>query len=202
MQALLLQIEKLDLSSNISTTWALRTLWLVYAWAVRATDIFDGFTFERAEIVNKLAADRVAEWQSLETLPDDHSVSLMDIGMRILLRHDESQIRAPLVITNTEDLVKQVQELRDEEEKLEAYYAAANNIMEADDEAISSTDNEGTAGNGNESEGSCILVENEEWTTSGNERKVTNPMDTSKVPTELSASDETEGLPNPDATPL
>lgn len=82
--------------------------------------------------------------------------------MRILLGHDDGEIRAPLVITNSEDLGKQVKELRDGEENLEADHTVATKIMEADDEAISSTDNESTAGNGNESESSGILVEKEE----------------------------------------
>ena len=46
----------------------------------------DKFSFERADIANKLALERVTTWQRLDSLPEGHSISLMQAGKRVLER--------------------------------------------------------------------------------------------------------------------
>lgn len=44
----------------------------------------DNFTFERADIMNKLAMERVMNWQRIGSLPEGHSIALMKTGKRVL----------------------------------------------------------------------------------------------------------------------
>jgi len=46
----------------------------------------DKFSFERADIANKLALERVTSWQRLDSLPEGHSISLVQTGKRVLER--------------------------------------------------------------------------------------------------------------------
>ena len=129
-------------------------------WSIAfVADAIDRFTFECAEMVNKLATDRVATWQSLKSLLGGHSSSLMDIGKA-------SQAGE--------------QELQAEEEALKAAFPTTIRIMEADEEAISSIDNEGNAENGHKSESSGVLIEKDEYASDGNVKKCVNIAETTE----------------------
>jgi hypothetical protein len=109
--------------------------------------------------VNKLVGERVAEWQTIDTLPDGHSIPVLEIGKRVLTGFVGS-IEVPAEasgISDMENLIKQAKELQNEEERLKSDFPAATKIMDPEDEA-SSTDNEG---NGHGSESSGVIVEKE-----------------------------------------
>jgi hypothetical protein len=62
-------------------------------------------TFDEAEVINKIAAERVEAWQYLESVPEGHSVRLMKIGRQMLKnRTIELTFKQP----ETENLVKRV----------------------------------------------------------------------------------------------
>jgi hypothetical protein len=124
--------------------------------------------------VNKLARERVAEWQTIDTLPDGHSIPVLEIGKRVLTGFVGSiEVPAePSVISDTENLIKQAKELQNEEERLKSDFPAATKIMDPEDEA-SSTDNEG---NGDGSESSGVIVEKEDSPTPKDEMLVQGPQ--------------------------
>ena len=123
------------------------------------------FSLEQAEAVNKVATDRVAEWQSLGSIPEGHSTAVMGVGKRVLQGLIGTiDVLAPLEIADTEHLVQQAKELQNEEERLKSEFPAATKVMDLDDES-GSTNNEGIAGNGRENESSDVLAEKVECET-------------------------------------
>ena len=135
------------------------------------TDLVENFSFERAEMVNRTALERVTAWQLLDSIPVGHSISLMDVGKSVL----KGIIGAidnpgPIVIADTEHLVQQVQELQNEERRLRSDFPAAAKVMEPDGDESGSTDNEGNGENEHESESSGILVEKHECSSPGSDR--------------------------------
>jgi hypothetical protein len=141
----------------------------------------DNFSFERADVINKITSERVAGWQSLDSLPEGHSIPLMEVGKRILKGHVETiEVPAALVVADTEHLVKQAKELQNEEERLKSNFPAATKIMDPEDET-NSTDNEGSAGNGHESESSGVLVEKDECSTPAEEKSAVDLVETKKA---------------------
>ena len=120
-----------------------------------------------------MAEERVAEWQIIETLPDGHSIPVLEIGKRVLtglVGSIEVPAQSP-VISDTENLVKQAKELQNEEERLKSDFPAAIKVMDPEEET-SSTDNEG---NGHESESSGVIIEKEEISTPKDEKLVQGP---------------------------
>jgi len=129
-----------------------------------------------------MAEERVAEWQTIETLPDGHSIPVLEIGKRVLTGLVGS-IEAPAqscTVSDTENLVKQAKELENEEERLKSDFPAATKVMEPEDETLS-TDNEG---NGHESESSGVIIEKEEIPTTKPEISSQTP----EKPREMSRS--------------
>jgi hypothetical protein len=124
-----------------------------------------------------VATDRVAEWQSLDSLPEGHSTSVIEIGKRVL-QGLIGVIDAPasLKIIDTEYLVRQAKELENDVERLKSDFPAATKVMDPDDES-GSTDNEGTGGNGHESESSGVLVEKDECTILRDEKAATKTLE-------------------------
>ena len=124
--------------------------------------------------MNKLAGERIAEWQTIDTFPDGHSIPVLEIGKRVLTGFVGS-IEVPAEssgISDTENLIKQAKELQNEEERLKSDFPAATKIMDPEDET-SSTDNEG---NGHGSESSGVIVEKEESLTPKDEMLVQGPQ--------------------------
>jgi hypothetical protein len=113
----------------------------------------------RAEKVNQQAAERVEEWQTLDSLPNGHSVSLLDVGKRVLKGH-VGAIDLPIspAMADTEHLVEQAKELQSEEERLKSDFPAATKVMDPTDESESTHSGSGPE-NGHESESSGVLVE-------------------------------------------
>jgi hypothetical protein len=109
-----------------------------------------------------VAADRVAEWQSLDSLPKGHSITVMEVGKRVLQGLIGAiDVPAPLEITDTEHLVQQAKQLQNEEERLKSDFPAATKVLDPDD-GSGATDNGGIGENGHESETSGHLVKKEE----------------------------------------
>lgn len=125
----------------------------------------EAFKFERAEAVNKVASDRVAEWQSLDSLPEGHSITVMKVGKQVLQgRIGAIDVPAPVEITDTEHFLQQAKQLQNEEERLKSDFPTATKVLDPDG-GSGSTDNGGIMENGHEGESSSLLVEKEECTT-------------------------------------
>ena len=119
--------------------------------------------------MNKATSDRVAHWQSLESLPEGHSIPLMEIGKRVLKGLVEAiEIPTSSAMADTEDLVEQAKELQAEEERLKSDFPAATKVL--DDES-GSTSSEAMSKNGHESESSGVLVEKEDCITPKEEKQ-------------------------------
>jgi hypothetical protein len=141
--------------------------------------LLDNFTFERGEVVNKAARNRVGEWQSLDALPEGHSIPLMEVGKRVLKGLVGAiDIPAPSVMADTEHLVEQAKELQNEEERLKSDFPAATKIMDPDENE--STSSEGVGENGHESESSGVLVEKDECTTPKDEKQEVHLTETTE----------------------
>jgi hypothetical protein len=120
-------------------------------------------------MVNKTTTERVAKWQILDTIPEGHSMTLMDIGKRVLKGLVGAvDIPTPLVIEDTEHLVQLAKELQSKEARLRSDFPAATKVMEHDDESRP-INNEGIVENGHESESSGVLIEKEESGTPGSD---------------------------------
>jgi hypothetical protein len=135
-----------------------------------------------AEKVNQQAAERVEEWQTLDSLPKGHSVSLMEIGKRVLKGH-VGAIALPIspAMTDTKHLVEQAKELQSEEERLKSDFPAATKMMDPTDESESTHSGSGPE-NGHESESSGVLVEKPDCEESMNTSSPVNLTGTATTP--------------------
>jgi hypothetical protein len=119
------------------------------------------FTRDQEVNTNTKAAERVAVWQTCDGIPDGHSAALMDVGRRVLKGHvGVIDVPSPVVVANTEQLMKQAEELQNQEQRLKTEFPAATRAMDPEDESGSLSD--GVHENGHESEESGIIVEMEE----------------------------------------
>jgi hypothetical protein len=136
----------------------------------------------RAEKVNQQAAERVEEWQTLDSLPNGHSVSLMEIGKRVLKGH-VGAIHLPIspAMADTEHLVEQAKELQSEEERLKSDFPAATKVMDPTNESESTHSGSGPE-NGHESESSGVLVEKPDCEESMNTSSPVDLTGTVKTP--------------------
>ena len=90
---------------------------------------------------------------------------MIEIGKRVLQGLIGTiDVLAPLEISDTEHLLRLARELQNEEERLISNFPAATKVVDPDDECRS-TDNEGIAEDGCESESSDILVKKDECMT-------------------------------------
>jgi hypothetical protein len=86
----------------------------------------------------------------------------MEVGRRVLKGHvGAMNIPAPVIMANTEHLVKQAEELRNQEERLKNEFPAATKAMDPEDESNSLV-TIGVGENGHESEESGVIVDREE----------------------------------------
>src|SRR5271156_137397 len=122
-----------------------------------------------AKVVNKATAERVAKWQALDSIPEDHSMSLMKIGKRIL-KGLVTEINIPPTpgMTETAELANKVKELQIEEQRLKTHFPAATKAMEPEkpesDTSSAPASADGTGENGEWSESSGVLVESDDCT--------------------------------------
>jgi hypothetical protein len=161
MQVTHLVIKKSDLSLVISTK-------LIHMMSLAVMNdssllMLAKFTYDQEVSENQKTAQRVAGWQAGESIPVGHSASLMEVGRRILKGHvGAMNIPVPVVMVNTEHLVKQAEELKNQEERLKNEFPAATKAMDPEDESNSLV-NIGVAENGHESEESGVVVDREEY---------------------------------------
>jgi len=145
-------------------------------------------------MVNKTAAERVAKWQALDSIPKDHSMSLMKIGKRIL-----KGLVTPITIpqsepevTETAELAKKVKELQIEEQRLKIEFPAATRAMEPEKQGSEASSAhasaDGTGENAEWSESSGVLVESDNCCTLLLEQHVPSDMETIETKDEASSS--------------
>jgi hypothetical protein len=140
-------------------------------WKVSACLLYnliqETFGLEQAEEVNQQTAERVEEWQSLDSLPEGHNANLIEIGQRILKGHVgvlDIPV-APPIIKDTLHLLKEAKELENEEQRLKIEFPAATRIIDPVPESTPVQPIEAVLGNGHESEesekseSSGVLVE-------------------------------------------
>ena len=146
-----------------------------------------------AKMVNKTAAERVAKWQALDSIPKDHSMSLMKIGKRIL-----KGLVTPITVpqsepgmTETAELAKKVKELQIEEQRLKIEFPAATRAMEPEKQGSETssahTSTDGAGQNAEWSESSGVLVESDDCCTLPKEQQ-NAPSDVETVETKDEAS--------------
>jgi len=177
-----LQISKLEEFLEIFIISTRKMLWKVsFEWA-RLT--VETFTFQRADIVNKETAERVAKWQTMGSPPEGHSIPLMEIGKQILEGDKEDQNIEPVrVATETSNLVEEANELAEKEARLNANFPAAAKILnlEAETSSRNSSSTNSTMEVGHESESSGILVDKEECVTPVDESEEDVPVSESET---------------------
>ena len=124
----------------------------------------DEFTFEDAAEIDRQAAARVAEWQKMEEPPEGHSISLIDIGKRILKGHvGVLEVTPAVKVADTEHLLIQAKELQKEEDRLKTTFPTATKVLDpGDDKSIESEGKKSSQGTTDESESSGVLVDNDE----------------------------------------
>ena len=155
----------------------------------------DAFTSQRAEIANKETVERVMRWQTLDTVPEGHSIPLLEIGQRIL----EGEIKLKKipetehVPVETSKLVKQAQELAQKEEKLRSEFPAAAKVLEPIPERETESEQSrpsSETGNGHDTEDSGVLVEKDQCLTPPNE----NQQSFSKAEEVTPVTEKSEGV--------
>jgi len=141
-----------------------------------------------AETVNKGATERAQKWQNMDSIPEDHSMSVMKIGKRILKDKLKTPINLPPTPENTEtkDLVKQVNELRKEEERLKTDFPEATKAMEP--ERLGSSTSSGEILE-SRSQSSGILVEPDDCTSTTREQTPDLEAGTDQVASEASGEE-------------
>jgi hypothetical protein len=117
--------------------------------------------------MNKRAMERVLQWQNSDALPEGHSAALMEVGRRVLKGHvGAMDISSNVVMADNEYLVKQAEELQNQEERLKSEFPAATKAMDPEESSDSSSDGE-PSGSGHDSEESGVIVDMDECMASG-----------------------------------